>query len=132
MESDSPSQGLSQDLIRFAESGGPEERRSVIVELAGLPPPVARRSGAPKPRPPAPPAAKSRIPILAEIEGSKSKMDALESSLLGLALDESPVRLDAAQAFVVKVAPAQLRELVGLPHVGAVLPNREHQVIKCL
>lgn len=54
-------------------------------------------------------------------------MDQLESDLKKIRLAEEPIRLDAAQAFVLTVTPEQLREISHHPLVGDIRPNRVHR-----
>src|SRR5215471_18041635 len=99
---------VDTDLQNFAASSTSDERRSVIVEL-GLPSPHIPL------RPAHPPYAFPKLADrhtptdMADIEGHAASMDQLEKKFNALDLATKPVRLDAAQAFVVSVTPEQLR-----------------------
>jgi hypothetical protein len=54
-------------------------------------------------------------------------MDRLEDALAGLGLSAPPVRFPTAQAFAVRLTPAQLRRTADLPLTGAIRPNRTHR-----
>jgi hypothetical protein len=115
------------DLRSFAEHGDPTDHASVIVELGQTPtvrPGEATGgwfgdSG-------------YRVPIEA-LEGfdeEGSGMDELEKALQGLELAATPVRLDSAQAFVLKVTPDQLKAIADWDLVGPIRPNRRHYATK--
>lgn len=109
------------DLAKFVEDDS-AGKRSVIIELAGDTPQVqfaesAAEGGSPRPF--------SALPI--DEESVREHMDRLERQLTKL-VDHKPVRLDVAQAFVVELAPEQLRAVTLLEEVGLVRPNRTHRV----
>ena len=118
---------VDTDLQEFAAAENADERRSVIVEL-GLPPPTVPLSFPLESIPRASevgPHSSPRV-SLADVEGHGSAMDQLETSLRALGLEEPPLRLDSAQAFVVRVTPAQLRTISQWPLAGTIRPNRVH------
>ncbi|WP_165225055.1 hypothetical protein [Aquisphaera insulae] len=110
------------ELRDFAAASG-TSRRSVIVELcgAGLKVPARPASRAMPPKSEVVP--RGTRPDL----GRGEAMDQLQQALGALGLARDVVRLDAAEAFVVSVTPAQLRDVAGLPLVGIVRPNRTHR-----
>jgi hypothetical protein len=119
-------------LRDFAASNQSNERRSIIVELGVPPAQVAvRPTRTPDGRQtiPEPRTSGRLVPgSLADIEGYAAFMDKLEEGIIGLGLAEKPVRLDAAQAFVMNVTPAQLRAISRWPLVGPIRPNRTHYI----
>jgi hypothetical protein len=118
------------ELRDFAAASGDvagrAARRSVIVELGGPARKVVVR--APSRTLPRKDAAMAEVlrPGAAD-PGRGRDMDRLQQALLTLGLGEEPVRLDAAEAFVVRVTSDQLREITRLPLVGVIRPNRTHR-----
>lgn len=110
---------LDADLVEFAEQES-MATRSVIVEVA-LPPPqvelTERESDGGQVRP-------LQVQAFDE-DACRHAMAKLEGELRRLVSDKF-VRLDSAQAFVVELNPAQLRELTLLSDTGVVRPNRTH------
>ena len=67
---------------------------------------------------------------LADADGfdpQATAMDRLEVALTGLGLSAPPIRFPTAQAFAVRLTPAQLRRTADLPLAGAIRPNRTHR-----
>jgi hypothetical protein len=118
-------------LRDFAESGEANERGSVIVEL-DIPPRAMLR-----PEWQQTPWKKGSYPGLTDytasgeeenVENDIELMNQLEEKLVSLDLPEKPVRLDAAQAFVVSVTPEQLRNISRFSLAGLIRPNRVHRI----
>jgi hypothetical protein len=115
------------DLRSFVAHGGADEQRSVIIEL-GLPPPRLPLHPARPPRASPQPHQPAAPLDLADIEGHALSMDELEAKLRTLDLAGKPIRLNAAQAFVVSVTPSQLGTIARWPLAGPIRPNRTHRV----
>jgi hypothetical protein len=113
------------ELRCFAEGGGPDEPRSVLVELVMDPAPIVPRGRVPRPR--MQPSERPTPGGLLDIEGHADSMLRLETELRSLGLGDELVRLSVAQAFAVCATPAQLRALSRLPLVGVIRPNRTHR-----
>ena len=127
MEEFDPQKIVNPELREFAACPDCQELVSVIIELGVPPTPRAPRSISPPLPPP-----KLRQPLeasgLPEVEAQSASMDQMEKELAALNLQEEPVRLEAAQAFVVNVNSAQLRAITRLPLAGIIRPNRPHFV----
>lgn len=115
---------IDPDLRSFAEDGGTDEPRSVIVELNATPLDLllepSRRLGPPR----------ERVPIAlgaSHVKHEQKAMDKLERELAALGLGNNLVRLNTASAFVVNVSSDQLRAISSLPLVGIIRPNRTHR-----
>ncbi len=111
---------VDASLRRFAalKTAKPQ---TVIVELGAEPPQLGLRETTPRPR-----KRLARKTCLKDVEGHASEMDQLEVDLKKIDLPEKPIRLDAAQAFLVTLTPAQLRQILDHPLVGNIRPNRIH------
>src|SRR5262245_23373780 len=104
-------------LREFLAEGDPGEHRSVIVELAS---PRKKATTRPTKLPPPkqkPPTPHDLTTLLAD-EDVAASLDRLEDELAAQDLDEKPVRLNLAEAFVVSVTPPQLQAISQSPLVG--------------
>ena len=109
-------------LREFAGSTEAADPRSVIIEIAVPSPLVSRKPPEPGRQP-----FGSRLAIASK-DDPRKRMDAAATQIVSV-LKQDPVRLDTAEAFVASVSPAELRELLALPVVGMVRPNRTHRVV---
>jgi hypothetical protein len=115
---------IDPDLRALAESDRADAVVDVLVELnapAAADPP---RYGGLAPR------EVTKRKDLADPEVLDSRaaaMDRLEDALAGLGLSTPPVRFSTAQAFAVRLTPAQLRRTADFPLTGAIRPNRSHR-----
>jgi hypothetical protein len=108
-------------LTESVDSGEPVD---VLVELRTEPtaaPPWAVTKGIRVP---------SRKDLSAEpsesFDPKTADMDRLEEALSALGPLAPPVRLATAQAFMVRLTAAQLRQAADLPLTGVIRPNRTH------
>jgi hypothetical protein len=112
------------DLRALAESDRGDAVVDVLVELHAPATTDPPRYGGLAPR------EVPRRKDLAEAESfdaQSTAMDRLEDALTGLGLSTPPVRFPTAQAFAVRLTPAQLRRTADLPLAGAIRPNRTHR-----
>jgi hypothetical protein len=112
------------DLRALAESDRADGVVDVLVELNALATADPPRYGGLAPR------ELVRRKDLADAEPFDPRaadMDRLEVALAGLGLTSPPVRFPTAQAFAVRLTPAQLRRTADLPLAGVIRPNRTHR-----
>jgi hypothetical protein len=100
------------------------ERQSVIAELDAPVSSLPRNMGG---KVPPAKSVKCGGDQAAEITQHAQLMDQLEQQLVSI-VRKKPVRLNAAEAFVLNVSPDELRAVCELGLVGAVRPNRTHRV----
>jgi hypothetical protein len=109
---------MTDHLRAFAESAA-DGRLSVLIELAAKPPQVLvgeRPWGQLERR---------ALSIGKRDDKAIARRMARLEKALGAIVGET-LRLDAAEAFVAEVTPAQLREITRLGDVGQVRANRRH------
>ena len=123
-------QNRNADLQKIPDAGLREfaqddsaTTRSVIVELAAGDAPIEFEPSSPDgsrgPRP--------RAVMPSDEQNLRTEMQRLEDALHKL-VGQDLVRLNAAQAFVVSLTPAQLRSVASLAEAGVIRPNRSHRV----
>jgi len=111
-----------QDLRDLVEAGEPEMRTSVIVEIKSTQTAAPHSYDAWREAPLSP----DEIAQIDRADDATLTMDRVETQLKGLDLPKGPIRLDAAEAFVLSVTPSQLREISSWDLVGAIRPNRTY------